>query len=281
MDTHNTNHAKVMEGVSDMRNKVAAISVTILAALIPAGAFATSAYMVLGHGDMANGEKIFKEGKGEVPACNSCHGPDGTGDDNLQTPRLAGQTYPFLLKQLEDFAADRRQDLTMMVMNFNAKGLTPQDRKDVATYLSSLRHSGFKGSDLEALKQAGQAVGVEYKGRELVEYGSPQRNDGFPKELGAKGPGAAACKSCHGVGGRGAPPVYPIIGGQRYVYIVNQLKHWRDGTRANDPMGQMQAIARKLSDEDIENAAAYLTQAKPIAPGESQNPYDHYGPGEE
>jgi cytochrome c553 len=266
----------------NMRNIVAAISATALMALVPTVTFATSAYMVLGHGDMANGEKIFKNGKGEVPACVSCHGDDGTGNDDMGTPRLAGQTYPFLLKQLEDFAADRRQDLTMMVMNFNAKGLTPQDRKDVATYLSSLKHpAGFKGSDLEALKKAGTAVGVEYKGREIVEYGSPTRNDGFPKELGAQGPGVAACKSCHGVAGRGAPPIFPMIGQQRYVYIVNQLKHLRDGTRANDPMGAMRAIAKKLSDEDIENAAAYLTQASPIAPGESQNPYDHYGPGEE
>lgn len=265
----------------NVRNLIAAVSATALLALVPAGAFATSAFMVLGHGDMANGKKIFENGKGEVPACNSCHGPDGTGDDNMGTPRLAGQTYPFLVKQLEDFANDRRQDLTMMVMNFNAKGLTPQDRKDVATYLSSLKHVGFKGSDLETLKQQGVAVGQEYKGRAIVEYGSPKRDDGFPKELGTKGPGVAACKSCHGVGGRGAPPVYPMIGEQRYVYLVNQLKHWRDESRKNDPMGQMRAIAHQLSDEDIQNAAAYLTQAKPISPGESQNPYDHYGPGEE
>ena len=65
----------------NMRNIVAAISATALMALVPAGAFATSAFMVLGHGDMANGEKIFKNGKGEVPACNSCHGEDGTGND--------------------------------------------------------------------------------------------------------------------------------------------------------------------------------------------------------
>jgi cytochrome c553 len=263
----------------NIRNVVAAVSAAALVALAPTGAYATSAFMVLGHGDMANGEKIFKNGKGEVPACNSCHGEDGTGNDDMGTPRLAGQTYPYLVKELEDFAADRRTDLTMSVMNFNAKGLTPQDRKDVATYLSSLRHNPFKGSDLEALKKAGTAVGVEYKGRALVEFGSPKRDDGFPKELGAQGPGVAACKSCHDVAGRGAPPVFPQIGLQRYVYLVNQLKHWRDSSRANDPMGQMRAIASKLSDDDIENAAAYLTQASPIFPGESQNPYDHYGPG--
>lgn len=262
------------EGVSNMRNIAMVISATALIALAPFGAEASKAYMVPGKGDLANGEKIFKQGKGDVPACNSCHGEDGTGNDDMGTPRIAGQHYPFLVKQLEDFAADRRTDTTMFVMNTNAKGLTVEDRRDVATYLSK-QHVQFKGSDLEALKQAGVQVGESYKGRALVEFGSPVRNDGFPKELGSKGPGIPACKSCHDYGGRGAPPVYPMIGKQRYVYLVNQLKKWRDGSRANDPMGQMQAVARKLSDDDIHNAAAYLTSAHPTTPGNLYTPYDH------
>lgn len=261
----------------NMRNMIVAVSASALLALIPAGAFATEAFMVLGKGDTASGESIFKNGKGEVPACSSCHGEDGLGNDDMQTPRIAGQHYAFLVKQLEDFANDRRQDLTMSVMNFNAKGLSEQDRRDVATYLSQKTEPAFKGSDLEALKAQGVAVGETYKGRALVEFGSPSRGDGYPDELGAKGPGAPACKSCHGYAGRGAPPVYPMIGEQRYVYIVNQLMRWRDGSRANDPMGQMQAVARKLSDEDIHNAAAYLTSASPYSPGNTRSPYDHRG----
>ena len=66
-----------------------------------------------------------------------------------------------------------------------------------------------------------------------------------------------------------------MIGRQRYVYIVNQLKHWRDNSRANDPLGQMRAIAHKLSDEDIENAAAYLTGANPLTPGNTRTIYDN------
>ena len=59
------------------------------------------------HVNLANGEKIFKEGKGDVPACQSCHGPQGMGDDNLGTPRLAGQEVMFLIKQLEGFDSGR------------------------------------------------------------------------------------------------------------------------------------------------------------------------------
>jgi cytochrome c553 len=46
------------------------------------------------------------------------------------------------------------------------------------------------------------------------------------------------------------------------------LTHWRDSTRANDPMGQMQKIAKQLSDEDIRDAATFLSQAQDSSPGD-------------
>lgn len=256
-----------------LKNTVS-IAALFLGLVAGPGAYASKAYYSTGNGNVANGEAIFKNGKGDVPACQSCHGEDGSGNDDMKTPRLAGQYFNFIYKQLEDFAADRRIDRTMSVMNANAKGLTEQDRRDVATYVSS-KHTEFKGSDLAAIKAGGEKVGEIYKGRALVEYGSPERNDGFPKELGSKGAGVSACKSCHGVAGNGAPPMYPMIGQQRYTYLVNQLKNWRDGSRANDPKGQMQAIAKRMSDDDIINAAAYLTQANPLTPGNRRTPYSH------
>ncbi|PCI14809.1 MAG: hypothetical protein COB71_01780 [Thiotrichales bacterium] len=210
-----------------------------------------------GDGDVSNGKSIFEQGKGDVPACNACHGADGDGDDNMGTPRLTGQGFTFLLKQLEDFATDKRMDETMFVMNANAKGLSSQDRRDVATYLSQKRNN-FAGSDLKELAANGVVVGKTNFGKSLVEIGSPE---------------LSACKSCHGHAGRGAPPIYPVILNQRYTYLVSQLKKWRDGSRANDVMGQMRAIARKMSDDDIHNAAAYLTTAASSTPGNIHTPY--------
>jgi cytochrome c553 len=46
------------------------------------------------------------------------------------------------------------------------------------------------------------------------------------------------------------------------------LTHWRDGSRANDPMSQMQKIARNLTDEDIRNAATFLSQAPDSSAGD-------------
>jgi len=50
---------------------------------------------------------------------------------------------------------------------------------------------------------------------------------------------------------------------------VNQLKHWRDGSRANDPLGQMRAVAKALSDQDILDAATFLSHASKSTVGDS------------
>ena len=213
--------------------------------------------------DIANGKKIFEQGKGEVPACNSCHGPEGMGDDNMGTPRLAGQGMVYLVKELEDFAHDRRTDMTMSVMNFNAKGLTPSDRVDVAAYLSTkLSIVPDKLSSLKDLAAASQPVGKPYLGKEIVLYGIPSKD-------------VPACQSCHQFNGRGAPPIYPQIGEQKYVYLMNQLKHWRDSSRANDPLAQMRHVADKLSDEDIQNVASYLITAPFTTMGDTFIPNYH------
>jgi len=254
-----------------MRRFISAASkaALVVAVIVPSIAFASAMYPK-GKGNAANGKAIFENGKGSVPACTSCHGEDGNGNDDMGTPRIAGQFAVFLRKQLEDYATDKRKDETMFVMNDNAKGLSAQDRTDVSTYLESISPGSngkmtFKGSDLKEIAANGGTVGLAHKGKSLVEWGSAAR---------AQNP-VAACRSCHGYNGRGAPPIYPRIGGQRYVYLVNQLKKWRDGTRSNDPMGQMQAIAQKMSDEDINNAAAYLTNASDYTMGNFRTPYDH------
>ncbi len=44
-------------------------------------------------GNIENGNKIFHEGKGAVPACITCHQKNAVGSDDLGAPRLAGQYY--------------------------------------------------------------------------------------------------------------------------------------------------------------------------------------------
>lgn len=206
-------------------------------------------------GNADNGKKIYNEGKGTAPACISCHGPKGLGDDSMGTPRLVGQGYTFLVKQLNDFATDKRSDTTMYTMNTTAKAMSKQDRADVAAYLSSVKEA-LMPSDMKAVAALGHVVGKTHRGKALATYGDGKR-------------GISACHSCHSHNGRGAFPMYPVIGGQRYVYLVSQLKNWRDGSRANDMMSQMQAVAKNMTDDDIYNVAAFLTAA-PAGPAGSK-----------
>jgi len=57
---------------------------------------------------------------------------------------------------------------------------------------------------------------------------------------------------------------------------VNQLKKWRDGSRANDPMGQMRAVAKTLSDDEIHNVASFLTSASAYSMGNTMLPEEHH-----
>ena len=66
------------------------------------------------------------------------------------------------------------------------------------------------------------------------------------------------CIGCHGVASyNNVYPTYkvPKIGGQNYEYMVVALKAYRDGERRHSTM-ELQAQA--LSDQDIEDVAAYF-----------------------
>jgi YVTN family beta-propeller protein len=74
---------------------------------------------------------------------------------------------------------------------------------------------------------------------------------------------ASVCTACHGFTGTSPSDAYPNIAGQKQAYLIEQLQAFRDGTR-KDPL--MSPMGEALSDEDIDNLAAYYAQQKPTAP---------------
>ena len=70
---------------------------------------------------------------------------------------------------------------------------------------------------------------------------------------------SALCAACHGADGISATDIWPNLKGQKYGYLVKQIKAFRDGSR-QDP--SMQPMVAALSDEDIENLAAYYSSLK-------------------
>ena len=83
------------------------------------------------------GKSIFDSGVASagVPACASCHGPQGQG--NATFPRLAGQHADYIVKQLVVFqrTVDRPEGSIMKTV---AHSLTRENIDDVAAYLQAL-----------------------------------------------------------------------------------------------------------------------------------------------
>lgn len=67
---------------------------------------------------------------------------------------------------------------------------------------------------------------------------------------------SSTCAACHGADGISPNDLWPNLAGQKFAYLVKQLKAFRDGDRS-DPM--MSPMAANLSDEDINDLAAYFS----------------------
>lgn len=184
-------------------------------------------------------------GQAKAAACAGCHGVDGNSAAPT-FPRLAGQSERYIVKQLSDFKAGRRENSIMLGM---ASGLSDQDMADVAAYFSS------------------QKTGVGYTKAELKDRGEKIWRGGNPAA------GVQACASCHGPAGKGIPMGgFPRLGGQHSDYVAAQLTAFRaagrkdlnapayrrnDSEKPSEP-GPMQMLAAKLSDEDIQALASFV-----------------------
>jgi len=69
---------------------------------------------------------------------------------------------------------------------------------------------------------------------------------------------AVACAPCHGANGQGVAPS-PALAGKSDAQLIQALKDFKSGKRDN-PI--MKGMASSLSDQDIENLAAYYASLK-------------------
>lgn len=213
----------------------AACTITLLAA----GALAGTVKGNPDHG------KAITAGAPEIPAehaCASCHGDRGEGNADANIPRLAGQSQPYLLRALAEYANGQRQNEVMTPI---AKALKDRQREDVTAYYATLTATEWKRPDAPDAR-------LLRRGEQLATVGAA--------ELGVQG-----CMNCHGPQGRGLPPTAPFIAGQPAEYLAERLKAWRgkpvdDDT---DPASIMAQIARHLGDEDVAAAAAWFAQQPP------------------
>lgn len=87
-----------------------------------------------------HGEGIYRGGilSKSVPACASCHSPNGAGIP-AQFPRLAGQHAEYTIAQLKAFRAGQRANDPGQMMRGAVARMSDDDIAAVAEYISGLR----------------------------------------------------------------------------------------------------------------------------------------------
>jgi cytochrome c553 len=70
---------------------------------------------------------------------------------------------------------------------------------------------------------------------------------------------SATCAACHGADGVSQIPTNPILAGQYSSYLEHALKAYRSGERQNAIMA---GFASQLSDQDVEDLAAWFSSQK-------------------
>ncbi|MGA2188157.1 MAG: c-type cytochrome [Steroidobacteraceae bacterium] len=87
------------------------------------------------------GEKLYRAGDKSrgIPACTACHGLNGYGVETAEFPALRGQHAEYVVKQLTDYASGARSSGPNAIMQTIAKRLSPDDMRDLSSYVQGLR----------------------------------------------------------------------------------------------------------------------------------------------
>ena len=161
--------------------------------------------------------------------CVACHTADGS-RGSPANPIIQGQHPEYLVKQLAEFKAGKRQSAVMQGM---AATLSEDDMKNVsAFYASKIAKPGFA------------------KNKATVELGERIYRGGIADRQ------IPACAGCHSPNGAGIPAQYPRLGGQHADYTEAQLVAFRSGARKNSV--PMAGVAAKMNDREIKAVADYI-----------------------
>lgn len=184
----------------------------------------------------------LQRGSEAYRVCHGCHRAGGVGTTDGVYPRLAGQHDTFLIKQLVDIRAGRR-DNPKMYPFANEHAISTQDIADLAAWLNAQPSSPDNGTGDGKQLVRGEAL--------------------FGKD----------CANCHGRRGEGqADMFYPRVGRQHFAYLLQESRDIRDGKRRNANPKMVEAI-RSYADADLSAVADYMArlsgeaQPTPARPG--------------
>ena len=163
-------------------------------------------------------------------SCFLCHGTDGESASEV-FPRLAGQHWEYIAKQLENFKSGKRKSTAMADM---VAKLTPDEMEALGRFFEKQK------VEMEPVKD----VDLAGMGKYIYLHGN-------------KFSGLAACASCHGADAKGTSSL-PRLAGQYANYIETQLKQFHQRERTNDN-AIMHAIVSKMTPLEMAAVAEYLS----------------------
>ena len=176
--------------------------------------------------DLEHGAVLFAQ-------CVACHGAEGQGLPDGSTPRIAGQHFRVIVKQLVDFRYGKRWDFRMEQRANRHLGAF-QDIADVATYLSQQPRGSDRGDSSSNTLAHGANV-----------Y-------------------AANCLACHGERGKGDDEAaIPMLAGQHSAYLLRQMYDTVDDRRPALTRLHSSRI-KPLDFEQMRAVANYLSQVGPV-----------------
>ncbi|WP_308366366.1 MULTISPECIES: c-type cytochrome [unclassified Microbulbifer] len=185
-------------------------------------------------GAIGNAGMIDKKGMAPWETCALCHGADGISHVD-KFPKLAGQNEAYIVRQVLDFSTGRRDNDNGQMRSILSE-LEPGELERVASYFAQLPPPEAGLEDLDA-----PLDNKRYKlGRSTFCTG----RDDVP-----------ACVGCHGSG----DPSIPWLDAQHRQYLRKQIIDFREGVRNNDKGMAMQNAVRKLTGEEVEAVAYYLS----------------------
>jgi len=174
-------------------------------------------------------------GQTKAEVCTACHGTNGNSPTPLW-PKIAGLSEKYLYSQLIEFRkGDKglRNDPTMYGI---VQHMSDQDLADLAAFYA--RQKMTVGTVAQNFVEVGQKV---YRGGNI--------HSGVP-----------ACAACHDATGKGnALANFPRLSGQNPQYVIDQLTKFKTKVRKNDPNGMMEDIAARLTEQEIEAVANYVS----------------------
>lgn len=183
-------------------------------------------------GDPVAGQALYA-------VCTACHGAEGEGNKTLSAPKLAGQEWTYLERQLYNYKNGVRGTAEGDTLGAQMAGMaatlpTDQAVRDVVAYIGTLPDN----------RPQSTVTGDAGNGKRLY----------------------TTCQYCHGPQGQGYWTMNaPRLSGMSDWYMVDQIEKFRDGMRGSHPRDlygrQMAMMADLFQDEQaLNDLIAYLNE---------------------